>query len=496
MIDQSRSINGNTTESGDRPEHLGQGQIGISLVCIAIGFVCIWSLSDAQVNPAGRLAIWAVALSSVVIVLVSVSRGRDYAWLHPLSLPFGMLAAMSLGAPLWVYITHSPVGLIYDTGHETASTSALAVAVSLTACEALTLVLAGYLAGSCLALTLTASPQRSVLSQRPSTFRYGDMRRTGLLLMIAAAVSQIAIAALTRGTAYGVNQFQYGWPSILDPAAATLLLAGLALTTIAPSQTKRPKRLPELLSRSEWLTLFIYVSSVVLRGGRGELIAPAVYLAWIYNTQVHFIRFRWIGIGILLTIIAGSAISNWRDTNSLWPGTPSVVVQNALSAVNSSAWITQETILHVPSSQGYLHGSTYLAAVEGQIPGPLSRAAGVPARTASTRFREIIGFSNPNQGFAESYPSEAYLNFGLIGCLGAGVLFGALMGWSWRKCRTTAIRPLDLLYPILLAGLISGFRSDALTQIKDVLYPMLVLSIVMRSYRQPLTTNDDPAARS
>ena len=42
-------------------------------------------------------------------------------------------------------------------------------------------------------------------------------------------------------------------------------------------------------------------------------------------------------------------------------------------------------------------------------------------------------------------------------------------------------------YPVLLAGLVYGFRSDALTQIKDVLYLMLAVWLLMRFYRLRLT---------
>jgi hypothetical protein len=61
------------------------------------------------------------------------------------------------------------------------------------------------------------------------------------------------------------------------------------------------------------------------------------------------------------------------------------------------------------------------------------------------------------------------------------------MGWAWRKRREKATRARDLLYPVLLAGLVYGFRSDALTQIKDVLYPMVAMWVFMGWYRLRLT---------
>ena len=228
--------------------------------------------------------------------------------------------------------------------------------------------------------------------------------------------------------------------------------------------------------------MILYFLGVILAGGRAELIAPVVYLAWVYGTQVRVIPIKWIVAGLLLALIGGTMISNYRQNQSLWPGSPAVIVQNATGGVSSSAWLTQQTVVHVPSMEGFMHGSTYLAAVEGQLPGHLAgywRADTDGISRVSAHYR----LSDPNDGFAESYPSEAYLNFGLFGCLGAGLFLGMLLGWAWRKRRDTATRPRNVLYPVLLAGLAYGFRSDALTQIKDVLYPMLIVGALMGWYR-------------
>ena len=121
-----------------------------------------------------------------------------------------------------------------------------------------------------------------------------------------------------------------------------------------------------------------------------------------------------------MALIVGTLISNYREHQGLGPASPVALMQNAINDVSSSAWLTQETIIHVPSMTGYMHGSTYLAAVEGQLPGPISRVTGAPKRTASAMFRGIIGFSNPNAGFAESYPSEAYLTSDSLAVLALG----------------------------------------------------------------------------
>ncbi len=117
-----------------------------------------------------------------------------------------------------MYFTHEAVGLLYDTGYQPAIASTLAVAVSLTACEALTLVVVSYIVGVGAAFALTRQVKPAVVDQRWPMFRYRDMRRAGLTLMAVAAVSQLAIGALARGTTYGANQLHYGLASILGPA--------------------------------------------------------------------------------------------------------------------------------------------------------------------------------------------------------------------------------------------------------------------------------------
>lgn len=482
------------TDKNGRDRSLAQGsdlecaRIGISLIVITAGTICIWVLSNTLTSTAGTLASWAAALALVVTALVVFAyKGGNAGWFHPLSLPFALIAIMCLGAPLWVYFTHESVGLLYDSGYEPTNASTLAVALSVTTCKVFTLVLIGYMIGVGVALALTRKDRPALAGQGQPIFRYQDMRRAGLTLMATGVMAQLVVTALGRGTAYGANQLQYGLSAILGPIATTSLMAGLITVTLAASQTAKPTGLRNLLRGREWIALILYFLGVILAGGRGLLIAPVVYLAWVYGTQVRIIPIKWIVAGLLLALIGGTVISNYRQNESLWPASPAAVIQNAMGDVSSSAWLTQQTVIHVPSVEGFMHGSTYLAAVEGQLPGPLSRATGAPTRTASAVFRDIIDFSDPNSGFAESYPSEAYLNFGLFGCLGAGLFLGMLLGWAWQKRRDTVTKLRNVLYPVLLAGLVYGFRSDALTQIKDVLYPVLIVGALMGWYRLPVS---------
>ena len=350
-------------------------RIGASLIVATVVFICAWMLSEPLTRTVGTLATWVSVLALVIVALVAFAyKETSAAWLHPLSLPFGTVAFMSLGAPLWVQVSHGSAGLLYDFGYQSGNASTLAIIVSVTTCKALTLVLAGYVAGVGAALLLTKKTWLVVAEQQRPIFRRHDMRGAGLVLMTIGAGSQSVTAALTRGTAYGSNQIQYGLPSVLSPIAASSLMAGLILVNIATSPTLKLVRLKDLLRGREWIALVVYFLATALSGGRGQLIAPIIYLAWAYSTQVRVIHLRWILAGLLLALIVGTMISNYRQHQGLGPTSPVAVMQNAMNDVSSSAWLTQQTIIHVPSMTGYMHGSTYLAAVEGQLPGPISRA--------------------------------------------------------------------------------------------------------------------------
>ncbi len=454
-----------------------------------VGFAAAVAAADVAITVTGTMhdwdldspvsvAAWCAAAALAVALIVAVTRrGR---WFHPLSLPLAAIAVMSLAAPLWVQATHEPAGLLYSPGYVPAG-QPLAAALSATAWAALVLVVAGYLAGAAATLAIVTPTVPYAIGPE---FRYRDMRRAGFALLATGAVSQALVTFLGAGTPYGADQLRYGLTSFLADAAATGMLAGLVVVTAA--HTGRVTGLRGLLRGREWAALGLYALAVALSGQRAGLIAPGVYLAWTYTTRVRTIPARWAVAALLLALYGGAVIAHYRTDGNLSPGSPTAVAASAAGDVSASAWLTEQTVMHVPSGAPYLHGSTYLAAAEGQLPGPVSRRLGVTSRTASAVFRDLISFYDPNQGFAESLPSEAYLNFGLPGCFGAGLFLGVLTGWAWRKYRAVPGRARDVLYPVLLAGLIYGFRSDALTQVKDVLYPMLAVCALMACYRLPV----------
>jgi hypothetical protein len=461
--------------AGDMDARLAK--TGLALLLVAGCLIAVWAVSLAHPSSAGSVAVWGGAVAvAVAAVAATILKGRHAGWFHPLSLPLVAVAVMSLGAPLWVYATHEPAGLLFDPGHAPANAPPLAAALSVTACEALALTVAGYLAGAAAALAVTREP--APVKGGPVLLRCGALRRAGFTLMACGALTVAALTIAGRGSAYGADQTSYGTGAAAAAAAPESLFAGLILVTIAAAHSGKPARARDLLRGREWTVLAVYAMATAVGGGRAGLIAPAVYLAWAVSTQVRVIPARWVLTALAAALAAAAAIAGWRASDGLSLGSPAAVAQGAADDVFSPAWLTQQTVALVPSQQPYLHGSTYAAALEGQLPGPLARVTGADSRTASARFRDLIDFTNPDQGFAESYTSEAYLNFGLPGCATAGVLLGAVAGWAWRRCRSVPASARDVLYPVLLAGLVYGLRSDALTQVKDVLYPMLAVWLV------------------
>jgi hypothetical protein len=457
----------------------------IGTAAVAVVVLGAWADNNLHVKSANSLAVWVSAVALMVVFVVLVRRNHRAGWFHPLALPLAVLAAMLLAAPLWVNFTHESVGLLYQPGYAPSTASPLAVAVSLPAIEGLALVLVGYILGVGGAFLLTRPVAPTVVGKERPMYRSQDMRRAGTVLIWMGAVSQLAVDYLSRGS-YGANQLEYGPAAFLGSGAEAALLVGLILVTVVVTRLHggRPDRLRDILRGREWTGLIIFIVAVALSGHRAQIIPPTVYLAWVYGSSVRAIPVRWIVAALLVVLLASSAIFNFRNHEGWSPGAPAAVMRTALSSLASPAWLTQQTVTNVPSTFSYTHGSTYLAAIEDQLPGPVTRAlVGPPDGTAALVFRNIIQFTDPNEGVSESYPSEAYLNFGLAGCMFAGLFLGALMGWAWRKHQKSPTRPRDLLYPVLIAGMVYGIRSDALSQIKDVLYPMVGLWVLMGWYR-------------
>jgi hypothetical protein len=161
---------------------------------------------------------------------------------------------------------------------------------------------------------------------------------------------------------------------------------------------------------------------------------------------------------------------------------------------------------YVPDSEPLRLGSTYVAALQRQLPGPIAlEILGPPTDTASFELRQMLGFYDPDAGFGFSLPAEGFLNFGLVGVVGACVVTGLLLGGSYaRRPAGLPDRALHVLYPLIVASLPLSLRADAVQQIKTVLYPMVFAAVVFALARQgdepepvhrPLSCSNDRVPR-
>ena len=168
-------------------------------------------------------------------------------------------------------------------------------------------------------------------------------------------------------------------------------------------------------------------------------------------------------------------------------------------AIGTPSFDVSEIVRRVPAAHDYELGSTYLAGLERRLPSPIAnRLFGTPDDTGAYVFRKILGFADPNVGFGFSLPSEGYLNFGFIGSFASALLLGVVLGFAFMRQVAPPRRALHLLYPMLVSTLPLAVRSDALGQIKWILYPSLIVAVILalsrtRSGTAPAGTSRSPA---
>jgi hypothetical protein len=110
---------------------------------------------------------------------------------------------------------------------------------------------------------------------------------------------------------------------------------------------------------------------------------------------------------------------------------------------------------------------------------------GPPNDTAALQFRQIVGFNNPNNGIGYSIPAEGYLNFGRGGVFLLCAMLGLAFAWAYSRMDLVGGRTSGLVYPVLVAVLPFGLRSDSLGLTKSVLYAAIIIQAVLIAARQP-----------
>jgi oligosaccharide repeat unit polymerase len=450
------------------------------LVALAAGWLLTSATRFFAVETEARLAlVLAVIGLFLAVVQVALYRlsGRD--WLHPLVFPVFYMTVVFIAPVLWVLGTGRSLGYI---DHRSVSLRLLVVLLTTVVTFALGAVL--------------ASRGRPSAAAPTSGTHYLRMRRIGRTLLVVVTLTRLIRVPLLLSVPYGAGQLEYDLNTWLNVVEGGLVFLGVIFTAIANTQLYR-----KVFRRFDLGLFGLFAVLSLVTGSRGELVAPILFAAWARHSYVKPLRLRQILPVVALVFLLFQAVvlyrSEYRAGLPVSTSQPVSWIEGMLRSIGTPVEITGTIVNTVPSQHPFVHGRTYLEAVVRQLPGPASRALfGPPTGTGTFVYRDILGIQTADAGFGFALPAEAYLNFGLPGVAGAGLLVGLAFGFAYRRQAPIPSRAVHLLYPVLLATLPLALRSDALFQIKLVLYPILALAVVYRLCRSPAYVSPSPPSAS
>lgn len=417
-----------------------------------------------------------------VVGLVSTVRGaRNHLGVfRPTAIPLLYLILVFLGPPLFMWLTGQPVGSVQVS---TVSSATVTVAG---------LFLLGYVCGAFLFRRAPSVPE--FLAHRYSEFESrttGFVVTAGRFMLAASLAAKIYQYASSGSVAYGANQLDYSADTAVAVIGEGLVAAGALLVMYGNTVARGyPVRALDVVLLGGVLGV-----SMFLLGSRGEAIAPIVMFAWFHLRSGRRLRILPAIAALVVVVAVFEMVSTLRvaDSGATSQTSP---LENLLFQLSSPTLLTYNVTTLVPESHAFTQGSTYVASFGALLPGAITRAVfGDVSGTGALYYRDLIGFNNPNHGWGFAYPTEAYLNFGFIGVFLLAVILGAFLSFAFRRAVT--ITPADRLWPVVYPLVISylpyGIRSDALSQLKSVLYPLVLMGIVLivaRTYGRTKATPD------
>jgi hypothetical protein len=308
--------------------------------------------------------------------------------------------------------------------------------------------------------------------ERPVEFH--QVLYAGRAVLLVALGARLFTVVTTYGLPYGTGSVTFGFSSALEAVANVVLFAGTVVVVLANVRLRR-----RTLAFPDLALLAGFAFATLLAGSRGELLAPVLFVLFAHHTYIRKVGLAPLATAAIAILIIFQGVEGARQGKPFLAN-PQLGIERTLGSIATPIQVQTLVMQRVPSRQGYLGGSTYVASAVRQVPGPIANAAlGPPDDTASFQLRRILEQTNPNFGYGFSLPSEGYLNFGLLGVPVVMLLFGGILGWAYRQQAPLPSRPIHLLYPILVATVPIAYRSDALEQLKLVLYPMLLLTVVL-----------------
>lgn len=442
-----------------------------------------WAVSQVEGADLARRELLGLFCLGFVLLLAFVTpRLADNEWFHPLAFP-AVYAGIALLGPL-AYIVGGDQVLLGIGDDDVSETLVLALGGCF----------AGLVGGCGLALAVTSSSDRAG-SLAPVS--YDGILKLGRLILVATILLRLPPAIQSIGQPYGTaTSYTY---AALDSASAVLLFVGVIFTALGCVH-----RHGRIATRVDVGLIAFYALITLSVGRRGEMIAPLIFLLWAYHVYVSRLGFRTTLVAIIVVLTVFQGVVGIRGQDGFYAGSSSFV-ERTLGSIGTSMQVTYLTAEKVPRDAPHRDGRTYWAAIQYQPPGVVADYLfGAPTQTGTFALRDILGQTDPNSGLSFSLPAEGFLNFGVTGSLLAGLLVGGLLGLAYRRQVHGALpsRATQMLYPIMIATLPLSLRSDALTQVKFVLYPMLALVVVFAVQRtashmsQPRARDDSPGHRS
>lgn len=406
----------------------------------------------------------ALVVATLLVVIVSVwALHRDR--FHPLGLPTVYVSLVCVAPLLYIDVTGRPL----------ASLSAADLTPAFRAVFVATLI--SIPIGIWLGLWLMRRELPAVEKRRVD---WNVVLRVGRTVLGAALLLRIGDFVTSYGSAYGTGAVTFGVQGLIETAANIGSLGAIVLICVSHVNLSHPALRP--------LDVFlggIFVFVTLASGSRGELIAPIVFILLIQHTYVRPLSTKALASALVLLVVVFQGVGGARANEEFFAGRD-LAADRVLVGLSVPAQVQGLLMRYVPDREPLRLGSTYFAALQRQLPGPIALAIlGPPTDTASFELRQMLGFYDPGAGFGFSLPAEGFLNFGLIGVVGACLVTGFLLGGSYaRRPAGLPDRALHVLYPLLVASLPLSLRADAVQQIKTVLYPMVFAAVVFALARQ------------
>lgn len=435
--------------------------IGYFLGVMSVALAGVWAglggpMLENDITLIYLMTILTLGLVGAGTLRVHSQRGRADIF-HPMVIPVGYVAFSFLAPVFYSLVTDSAVGSLRQDFARSPETVGL-----------LCLGIIGFAIGAWVPFK---TPYREV-ELRPVS---------GEVVLLAGRLSLLFPVVLATEGVVSFSVVSRGLDQTTRSTADSVgVLAGL-LTLLGPVLILSGRRIintRHLLGWPDVVVLGVLIVLLGATGARGDVIG-------IFLTVLVF--YVWRGgrqFGSALVVLASAAvfavaIGRYRALAAGGSTDGVSALQSLLGDMAVAASTTGSTAALVPQAAPFEMGSTIWAGLLRQVPGPvINSVMGAPDDTGTFRYRDLVGFSNPNQGLGFSIPAEGYLNFGAFGVFVLCLLFGLLAAWGYSRSRLVPSKAVHVFYPLLLANLPFALRSDILGITKGLLYPVIMTGIV------------------